>query len=88
MACQWEVPESSPLLTKFEKKSGDAHPIFLRALRESVDGYFHPLNDVAALANEMVSLELNFFKKNKKFKSNCKNSLQKQPCHWVEKNLY
>eukprot|EP01119_Soliformovum_irregulare_P021104 TRINITY_DN6967_c0_g1_i1.p1 TRINITY_DN6967_c0_g1~~TRINITY_DN6967_c0_g1_i1.p1 ORF type:complete len:1824 (-),score=734.75 TRINITY_DN6967_c0_g1_i1:21-5492(-) len=32
---------------------GEAHPIFLKALRDSVDGHFHALKDVSKLIDEM-----------------------------------
>lgn len=34
---------------------GEAHPLFLRALRDAVDGYFHPVTDVANIAREMAA---------------------------------
>eukprot|EP01105_Mastigella_eilhardi_P015820 TRINITY_DN3621_c0_g1_i2.p1 TRINITY_DN3621_c0_g1~~TRINITY_DN3621_c0_g1_i2.p1 ORF type:complete len:1898 (+),score=453.80 TRINITY_DN3621_c0_g1_i2:680-5695(+) len=36
---------------------GEAHPAFLRALRDASDGHFHAVADVAALASEMRAAE-------------------------------
>jgi hypothetical protein len=35
---------------------GEAHPIFLKGLRDAVNGHFHAVKDVASIEKEMAAL--------------------------------